>query len=389
MIAQGIGVYVLAAIFMLGLCCFGTLLMFLLFSLVTIRDRRRLRERTVISHVSSVIAQDLPLAPALAAAAASERGPVSRVLDALAYANARGRSLGEAFAREYPECSGMTRSLIAAGERTRQLPATLELAERTLAEREAHEQRIGRGAAAYAALVLAVTGVTVSLILLRIIPKYEEIFVDFGTRLPTLTVTVLAGGRVLGGLGALLCGIVVVLTPIVAYLRVRARRPGDPRWTSQVADSLRWYLPGIHRMQLAEGLALTLRTIRAAVVAGMPLPDAARVAAELDVNIHLRERIREFALRIGRGENAARAANRCGLGNLTALALAAGTRTGDMPAALRYAAEYHAAQVCRWYTVLRQVVWPVCTLALATIVGIVVYALFSPLVMLIDAVAAS
>ena len=58
-----------------------------------------------------------------------------------------------------------------------------------------------------------------------------------------------------------------------------------------------------------------------------------------------------------------------------------------MDAALRYAADYHEAVMSRCWIVMQNLAWPVTTLAVATVVGFVVVAMFLPLVTLINSVA--
>jgi type IV pilus assembly protein PilC len=383
MVALAVAEYVVLFLIAAGIACLVVGVPYGLWALASVRVRRRRRERTVVGHLASVLAQDLPLAPGLLAAAASEPGPAGRRLAAIAKATVRGTPLAAALTDGFPECSGLTRSVVHAGERARQLPAALALAERTLIEREKHEMRIGRGAGLYMLLILSATVLILTMLMIVIVPKYEEIFMDFDTVMPPLTLLVIRWSRGFAGLAGLF-PILLLAVPVIAYLRARPRRPEDPRWTSELADSVRWYLPGWHRLQSAEGLALAFRTMRLAVSAGVPMPDAARVAAELDINIHLRDRLRRFAERLCAGADAGEASRSCDLGKITAVALSAGSRSGDLAASLRYAADYHESLLSRWGVLLRQVAWPLGTLVLATFVAVVALAMFLPLIALID-----
>jgi type II secretory pathway component PulF len=105
----------------------------------------------------------------------------------------------------------------------------------------------------------------------------------------------------------------------------------------------------------------------------------------MDANSLLRPRMTRLADLLEQGRDAREAARTARLGEVTGIALAAGHRTGNMEAALRYAEEYHQALVARLWMALTGLMWPVCTLILATIVGFVVLGLFLPLVHLINA----
>jgi len=118
----------------------------------------------------------------------------------------------------------------------------------------------------------------------------------------------------------------------------------------------------------------------------MDLGSAARLAASLDVNRHVRDRMRCFADLLDAGEGSVEACRTAGLGPVLAVALAAGARSGDMDAALRYAADYHEAIVTRWWITMHSLVWPLCTIAMGAILGFIAVALFLPLVQLINSV---
>jgi general secretion pathway protein F len=153
---------------------------------------------------------------------------------------------------------------------------------------------------------------------------------------------------------------------------------------SRLTDWVRWHTPGLHWIELNRGLGLMLRTLRMAMRAGMNLEPAVRLAADVDVNQRLRPQVLQFADLLSRGTNPREAARRAGFGEVAATALATGQRTGDMEAALNYAVDYYNAMLSRWWIMLRNVAWPASTLAAGCIVGFVVYAIFQPLVALID-----
>lgn len=350
----------------------------------TVTLRRRAVERDVLTQLSAVLGQDVPLPEGLRAAAVSERPPVRQRLLQIAEATARGMPLPAALASAYPKCSGMTRSVIAAGYAAQQTSRGVALAEHTLAEREKQELRLERGTMVYVGAILFFTVGIITMLMIVVVPKFKEIFVDFDVQLPRVTVILIAWSNTLARWGAVLLAAMLLTAMLAAHLRTRPRRPDAPRWTTAVADALRWGLPIFGRMEQSQGLALALQTMRIAVSAGMPLGEAAGLAGDLDVNVRLRDRIRHFADLLRAGCNAGEAARRSALGPMTVLAFSAGARTGDMAAALRYAGEYHESLLGRWSTTLRQFAWPLCTLVLAGVVALVVLAMFMPLVTLIS-----
>ncbi len=366
---------------------------YILYRLSTAWLRQRTTHRLVIGTLAMVVRQNLPLATGLRLAADSEKGAVRIHLYRIAALLAQGACLSEAVRRGFPDCPSLPLSLIMAGERSGQLSAALDQAEALLVERARRQERIDVSVWPYVLCVLLFTFLIVSGILVAIIPKFKEIFKDFGTELPPVTMALIGAAETItrnGALAALatLLGFLVFLAlPVGVYLSLRPRRVPDLAVSSQIADWIRWNTPGWHRAQFGAGMAAVLRTVRLGVRAGMNLEAAVRLATGIDVNDQLRPRIRRFADLLASGVPVRSAAQQADLDEVTAVALGGEQRGGDVEAGLRYAADYHDALVNRLWIVLRSLAWPLATLMLGAIVGTVVVALFEPLVFLINAVA--
>ena len=224
--------------------------------------------------------------------------------------------------------------------------------------------------------------------MIAVIPKFKEIFKDFGTPLPPLTLKVIAFCEFMTDSGLLLILMVLFLIGVAVgiYLHLRPRRVGSLRWTSRVADWIRWHIPGWHSIEFSTGMTAALRTMRMAVRSGLDVASSARLAATVDVNNQLRPRISHFADLVEAGTNVRAAAGRAGLGDVTGVALSSGQRNADLDAGLRYAADYNEALTNRFWILVRNLSWPIATLILGVLVGLVVVALFEPLIALIDSV---
>jgi type IV pilus assembly protein PilC len=347
--------------------------------------QRKTIERIVIGHIVSVVRQNLPLATALMLASQSERGAARRHLQRISGLLAQGASLSEAMSMSFRERSRLIVSLVAAGERTGQLLPALEQAEDYLLTRSHRRRCFDAPVLAYVILVMGFTALLVSGIMVAIVPKFKVIFADFGTRLPPATESLInvsewfVQGTPPGWVFLPLVGAMILFSCIVKIrgLSLAAR----------IRQWFRWYMPGLRRMEFGGGLAQMLRLIRSALRGGINLPDAAEIAAGLEVNSRLQDRMRYFGGLLTSGADVGEASRSAGLGPVLATALSGGQRDGDMDAALRYAADYHEAIVARWWVAISTLAWPACTLCLASLVAWVVVALFRPLVALVDSVA--
>ncbi len=346
--------------------------------------RRPAVERIVISQIAGVLRQNLPLPMALSLAGDSERGMARTHLKRISKLLLQGASLSEAMELGYRECSSLVVSLVAAGEKAGRLPAAVEQAEEYLIRKARWRRLFDVPLGLYVVLVLSLAGLMVSGIMVAIIPKFKTIFADFGTKLPegTMTLIDISEWFVAGTPpGWLLLFLVAVAWIVLRFWKIEGQSVA-----SRIGEAVRSNLPGVRRVEFGRGLAEMLRLMRTAVAGGMDLATAARLASSLRVNRGLCDRMRWFADLLEAGSKPADACRVCELGPVLSTALAAGTRSGNMDAALRYAADYHGALVTRWWIMIHSFAWPCCTVGLGVIVAFVVRALFEPLVELIRSV---
>jgi len=362
--------------------------LYLIFKALTAVNRRRVAERVVIGQIATVVRQNLPLPKALDIAAESEGSRAKKTLRNISILLEKGIALPEAIHLGFPECPAVVISLITAGQKSGQLTMALEQAEQYLVESDRRRHRVIDCACwPYVVVVLLATMLVLSGIMVAVVPKYKAIFADFGTPLPWVTRIVIELFEEFSFVLGLLLMILGFAVPLGMYLDYRPRNLKDLSYPSRIADWLRWHCPGLRRLEFSRGMALMLQTMRVGVRGGMSLETTARAASKIDVNSLLRPRMTEFANLLEGGTNVRKAAEIAGLGEVTAVALAGGQRSQNMDAALRYASDYYDSLVSRWWTMIGNMAWPVCTLMLGTMVGFFVYAMFVPLVALINATA--
>jgi type II secretory pathway component PulF len=277
--------------------------------------------------------------------------------------------------------------MIVVGERAGRLADAIQQAHEILRDQDDRKRRLDPSLGPYAFSVVGFMCSILIALMVVIIPKLDEIFRDFDVKSPPLLTTVMdfVGFIAYGPIPRLVLLLVLVAPFFMAYFKLRPRRTPVPYYTSQIADAVRWYTPGLRGMHRGFSMATMFGNLRSLLRSGIGLPNAARLAAGVDVNWYARQRMVRFADLVAQGTNAGRAARDARLGALAASTLENGQRSGDFDAALRYLADYYASLVGRWWLVYRNMAWPVCTLVLGTLVGIVVLGMFTPLVTLIQA----
>lgn len=367
-------------------------ILYLIYRVVTAWGRRRLVERVVIGQIASVLRQNLPLARGLIVASESERGAASVHLRRVGHLLQQGMTLSHAIRIGYPDCSSMTRSLIQAGERADQLPAILDRIEQAMLEKDRAMSGRGFWPMFYVLLVTVPIVVVISFVMVAVVPKFKEIFLDFGAELPPVTrFAIDASDWFITGTppGVVLLIPIILVIPVFFYLSYRHRHVERLSWASRLADALRWRIPGYHKYELARGMHAITEVLRLSLKSGIDLPSAVRLSAEVDANHRLREQMRRLAEEIEQGRPVDRAMKTAGANPILVMAITSGIRSRQLDTPLAFAAEYYHAIVSRWWLFLKNMGMPLLTLFYAVIIGFVAYAFFAPLIQLINTVIAT
>lgn len=314
--------------------------------------------------------------PVVRALAALETQPQQRrgtnVIGSLRARLEAGEPLAHAL-REYPATfPPLYCAMVAAGEATGDM-------EQVLAQLAAHLERAAAlrrkllSALLYPTLVLVVAGLVTGGLLIFVVPVFAELFAAFGQDLPLPTRLVLHASKqltatfpwlVLGGAGG-----------VVATRRC-LRRAGVRRR----ADRMLLRLPLLGRaLQRAEIARLT-RVLGTLVVAGVPLLESIRIAAEAAHNTTYRDALAHVDDAIRQGEPLATSLAHRGLFPHTVTQLiGVGEATGTLEAALLRVAELYEGELDHLLGNLTALIEPAFVALLGTVVGAILLSLYLPI----------
>jgi len=239
------------------------------------------------------------------------------------------------------------------------------------------------GAVLYPLMVLVFLGGLVTGVFMFVVPKFKEIFSEFGAELPGITKTMVDGSSFYGAAPLVLILLLIVALVLLRiarrYGRLHLRAEQPPR---QLLRRLAYLLPlargNIRRKQLAE----LARELGMLIRVGTPAPRALRVVAEGTLHPVLRKRVGRAADLCERGEGLAAALDRAGLDpRLGWFARSLSSREGLADAMERLADDYEARIAWSSAVVLRLAPAMV-VLLMGVFVGYTVVALFMPLISL-------
>ena len=357
--------------------------------MIILRRRAIAVTAAAVSQITAITRAKLPLGPALLAASLGERGRLRNVLAALGDNVNQGTKLSVAMHQWIPGGPAFVESVIRAGESAGQLPRALAILEVMLADRLRCGRRITQGYWVYPiVLLLGMLTITAG-VMISVIPKYRDIFVDYGTPLPAHTQALIRVADCFADnfiFGCMACFLLVAAGAALVILWPSARRAGGARAAAWLLDTIRWCIPIVRDIEQAWATAASVDVLGMGCAAGLPMDRAAEAASQIDVNVHVRARFREFATMLAQGEPPENAARRARLGPVAAGAIGSVVRGCPPDVALGHAARYYRAAARRWWHVLGQFVWPAITVTSGLMVGFIALALFEPLVALINSV---
>jgi len=118
--------------------------------------------------------------------------------------------------------------------------------------------------------------------------------------------------------------------------------------------------------------------LRMSLNAGYTVNDAIDNALELDVNNCFRKRLEEWLEKVKRGDNIATAVRESKLGSALAWAFDEQVNQGNTLSILEALESFYRTNYSYYVNLARFIMWPCITLIMGSMVGFVIYAIFSP-----------
>jgi type IV pilus assembly protein PilC len=238
------------------------------------------------------------------------------------------------------------------------------------------------GAMIYPIVVISIAVGIVSMIMIFVIPKFEEIFRDFGTKLPTITVVLLNISRWFAnqyGWAYLLA------FPFVMWLLIRLTKLSEGG--RYALDAIKLKIPILGSILGKTAIARFTRTLGTLISAGVPILDAINITKETCGNEVYARALSKVHDAIREGESMAdplRATKVCDA--IVVNMVDVGEETGDLDKMLIKVADNYDNDVDVLVSSLISILEPLMVVILGFIVGFIVIALFAPMITLIQTV---
>jgi len=297
-----------------------------------------------------------------------------------------GSSLSEAMSK-YPRAfNRLYVKMVNAGE----IGGVLDIILQRLSEFMEKSERLKRkikGAMVYPIVVIIIAALILTGIMWFIIPKFEEIFTDFGVTLPALTRWLINSSRWVAGKsypGQAIPGAFIILPfPFIAWLMFKLIRKAGPG--RAITDTLLLYSPIFGKLVRKTTIARFTRTLGTLISAGVPILEAIKITAETSGNYVFEKALTKVHDSIREGESFAgplRESKTCDA--IVVNMIDVGEETGELDAMLLKIADNYDEEVDVAVAALVSLLEPLMVVVLGGIVGTIVVAMFLPLVAMIQ-----
>ena len=352
----------------------------MLWAMINAAARRR-RAASILGYIEQAVRLNLPLPRLIGAIGDSERGRMARDLEVAKIRLEQGGSLVSVL-EALPQMPPRVLGLVAAAERTGRLPQVLA----KLMEQRRRAVSRGLGFLPFYRtypLVLGLVFIGVaSMLMIFVIPKFEQIFKDFGVQMPGVTVAMIDLCRIAWPWIPLL--LAVLLVALIANTISSGWIGGGYGLVERPVARLVSYIPWVGRMQMQRALGDVLDCAADAIDAGRPIETSLTEAGQVCGNARLRQRVDTWAGQLAQGAPLPQAARDAGMPRLVSGMLSSAMQTPDIAQVFRFLGRYYSTRFSRGVAPLEASAAPVIAISMGIMVGWLALTVIAPLNTLIQ-----
>lgn len=340
---------------------------------------------TFTRQLATLVDAGLPLLRGLRVLERQEKHPTLKAaINKMALSVEGGSTFSESLAQHPKIFNRLYISMVKAGE----MGGVLEVVLNRLSEFMEKAQKIkGKVVAAmfYPSAVMSVAVIILGVLMVFVVPKFEEIFKDMleGASLPGFTNLVLTISRtiksnILATLGCLFG--IYILFKLFAKMKFGRR----------LIDRVVLIMPGIGPVLSKVAISRFTRTLGTLVSSGVPILQALTIVKETSGNVIIADAVTSIHESVKEGETITAPLEASKVFPPMVISMVdVGEQTGALPEMLMKIADNYDEEVDNAVTAMTSLLEPVMIVFLAIIVGSIVIALFLPLIMLMDRVGSS
>lgn len=346
----------------------------------------------ILSAIGMSMRQSLPLPMALINAAYGQKQKEAKIFNDIAHWLTQGYCLSEALRRGYPKCPSELLASITAAEKMNQLPRAIGTLQADIEEKVNDYKRFRPVHPWYPLIVSIIAFTMIMALAIFIVPTFAEVLDDMTegqAGLPFVTQILLNFSNwIIHGSGTqyLLLFAIIFLIFLVLWERLafHGRRTEHSFFLSRAVDWFKWHLPVVHSLESLNSQQQLVETLKIGLRSGYPVNTTIRNALNLDVNLCYRQRLKRWLETIEAGNDIGRSASEAQIGRMIAWALDDTVNKGNAPMLLESIEEVYRSRYNYRLNLLNAIACPLMVVGLGVAVGFVVFAMFLPMVKIIQ-----
>jgi type IV pilus assembly protein PilC len=284
-----------------------------------------------------------------------------------------GTSLHEALAKHPLYFDDLYINLVEAGEQAGALEGLLDKIASYKEKTEALKKKVTK-ALFYPAAVLVVAIIVTTILLIFVIPQFEELFRGFGADLPAFTQMIINLSRFVQKNGIYILAVVIAIFWTFFYFKKRSKK------MREFLDRAALKMPVIGPILNKAAIARFARTLSTMFAAGVPLVEALESVAGATGNIVYENAVMRMRDEVATGQRLQRAMETTELfPNMVVQMIAVGEESGSLDTMSAKVATFYEAEVDNAVDAMSSLLEPLIMAILGVLVGGLVIAMYLPI----------
>jgi type IV pilus assembly protein PilC len=357
--------------------------------LVRIREAKKAKRRGGVPtrdiviftrQFATMINSGLPLVQALdILAKQTENKNLAETTKEVVYDVESGHTLADALGKHRHAFSALYVNMVAAGEAGGILDTILLRLATFLEKNDAIVRKV-KGAMIYPAVIFSVAGIAVVVLLIFVIPTFQQMFASVGMELPLPTRVVIFASEVLQGFWWLIGGgIVAAVFGIRRYYQTEGGQ--------LVLDKFMLKMPVLGDLLRKSAVSRFTRTLGTLISSGVSILDGLEITAKTAGNRVIHDAVMGSRASIAGGETISGPLEKSGVfPPMVTSMIAVGEATGGLDEMLTKIADFYDDEVDAAVGALLSLMEPIMIVVLGVIVGGMIMAMYLPIFDMVNAV---
>lgn len=325
-------------------------------------------------QIATMLKSGVPIVTSMEIISGGQKNPkMAQLVNAIRTDIESGSSLSESLAKHPVQFDELYRNLVKAGESAGVLDTVLDTVATYKENIETLKGKIKK-AMFYPAMVVAVALLVSAILLVFVVPQFQEVFANFGAELPAFTLMIIKLSDFMVKWWWLIFG--SVAGGIVAFIALKKRSPAMQHFLDRVILKI----PVVGKIMHEAALARFARTLAVTFAAGVPLVEALDTVAGATGNTVYEKAVLRVRDDVAVGYQVNVAMKQTGLfPHMVTQMTAIGEEAGALDTMLYKVAEFYEQEVNNAVDALASLLEPLIVVMLGVIVGSMVVAMYLPI----------